>query len=179
MKKTESKLGKRFLAILLAMLMLLSMMPASALAADLNPDAGIQADEDPQTVDKSELEAAVQEAEALKEEDYTAESWANLQTALNAAREVLEREDAAQSDVDQALQNLNDAVDALVPVNQEEEVDKSELEAAVQEAEALKEEDYTAERWANLQPALNAARQVLEREDAAQADVDQAQQNRN
>ena len=56
MKKTESKLGKRFLAILLAMLMLLSMMPASALAADLNPDAGIQADEDPQTVDKSELE---------------------------------------------------------------------------------------------------------------------------
>ena len=114
MKKTESKLGKRFLAILLAMLMLLSMMPASALAADLNPDAGIQADEDPQTVDKSELEAAVQEAEALKEEDYTAESWANLQTALTAAREVLEREDAAQSDVDQALQNLNDVLSCFI-----------------------------------------------------------------
>ena len=122
-------------------------------------------------MDKSELEAAVQEAEALKEEDYTAESWTNLQTALDAAREVLEREDAAQSDVDQALQNLNDAVDALVPVGQEEEVDKTQLEALISEAKTLVEADYTAESWRNLLTMLQYAEEILEKEDATNQEV--------
>lgn len=68
----------------------------------------------PTPVDKTALQAKVNAAKALTESDYTAESWAALQTALTKAQAVLDNADAAQSDVDAQLTALTAAVDALV-----------------------------------------------------------------
>ena len=65
-------------------------------------------------MDKSALESAVSLAEALVEEDYTPESWAALQEALAAAKEVLANDDATQEEVNAALAALRQAIDTLV-----------------------------------------------------------------
>ena len=64
--------------------------------------------------DTTELTKAVEAAKALKETDYTADSWAAMQTELQEAEELLAREDATQAEVDEALNHLNAAVAALV-----------------------------------------------------------------
>ena len=127
----------------------------------------------PAQVDKSKLQAAITEAEKLQEEDYTAASWSAFQTALAASKTVAEDEGASQTQVDNALTALDNAVKALekapAPV-----VDKSELQAAIIEAEKLQEGDYTAESWSAFQTALAAARQVMDSETASQTQVDDA-----
>ena len=69
--------------------------------------------------DTSALEAAIAKAEALNEADYTADSWASMQTELAEAKEELEAK-YSQSAVDEATEHLNAAIDALVK-NQVEE----------------------------------------------------------
>ena len=77
--------------------------------------------EDPEEVDKTELEAKITEAEELNEGDYTEESWANLQTVLETATLVLADEDATQADVDEALENLVEAIEGLIEVEDPED----------------------------------------------------------
>ena len=70
----------------------------------------------PESADKTALNAAIKDAEALKKEDYTAESWKAFETALNAAKETAADKDAAQTEVDNALNVLNAAVAKLEKV---------------------------------------------------------------
>ncbi len=122
-------------------------------------------------VDKSELEAAVAEAEELNPADYTDESAAALEEAIENAKAVLEDEDATQEEVDEALAALEEAIENL---EEKPDVDKSELEAAVAEAEELNLEDYTDESAAALEEAIENAKTVLEDENATQEEVDEA-----
>ena len=71
------------------------------------------------TVDKSGLNAAIAAAEALKKDDYTAESWAALETALDAARTVAASGSVIQAEVDDALSALTAARSALVKMGEE------------------------------------------------------------
>ena len=64
------------------------------------------------------MEAAIQEAEALQEEDYTAESWAAFQEALKAAKAAAENKEADQAAVDKALNSLTEAREALQAASQ-------------------------------------------------------------
>ena len=126
-----------------------------------------------QPVNKADLTAAITQAEALNADDYTAESWANLQTALAAAKTVEGSTDATQTQVNEALTALQGAMKALVDAPAPS-VDKSDLTAAITEAEQLQEKDYTPESWANLQTALAAAKTVEGNADATQAQVNEA-----
>ena len=65
------------------------------------------------TVDTTALSEAIASAEALKDADYTAESWENMQDKLTAAKEALAAKES-QDAVDQAAKALTDAVGALV-----------------------------------------------------------------
>ncbi len=73
-------------------------------------------------VEKSTLEAAITAAEALKEADYTAESWkaADLATAISNAKAVLNNEKATQAMVNTAMEGLRTAQAKLVRVTPEE-----------------------------------------------------------
>ena len=72
------------------------------------------AKEDPaKEINTASLEKAIQSAEALKEADYTADSWKVLQVALNNAKSALEAK-KDQTSVDNAAASLNKAIEALV-----------------------------------------------------------------
>lgn len=127
----------------------------------------------PAEVDTTALEAAIAEADNLKEADYTADSWAAYQAALQNARTVLEAKESQEA-VNQALAALNAAKDALVKAEEEPvAINTASLEKAIADAKALKEADYTAESWKALQSALSDARKALEAKESQEA-VDNA-----
>ena len=119
--------------------------------------------------DKTALNELIDEAEALDEEAYTSGTWAALEETLEAAKAVAEDADATQEEADAAKAALEEAMNALV-----ERGDKSGLDDLIDEAEKLKEEDYTADSWSKLEEALEEARKVAENEDATQEEIDAA-----
>ena len=127
----------------------------------------------PAEVDTTALEAAIAEADNLKEADYTAESWSVYQAALQSARTALEAKES-QDAVDQALAALNAAKDALVKAEEEPvAINTASLEKAIADAKALKEADYTADSWKAQQSALSDAQKALEAKESQEA-VDNA-----
>ena len=116
------------------------------------------------TVDYTELNKVIAEAEALKEADFTAETWKKLAEALKAAKEALNSND--QAVVNAAAKGLKDAIGALA-----EKPDYTELLAQIEAAEALKETDYTAETWKKLAEALTAGKAALESDDQTVVDA--------
>ncbi|MEJ8548358.1 S-layer homology domain-containing protein [Brevibacillus borstelensis] len=131
------------------------------------------------TVDKSKLQAKVDQIndENLKADDYTSESWRELQKALQKAEAVLADPNATQAEVDEALSTLTKAREGLKkPGTPTPTVDKSKLQAKVDQinSENLKAEDYTSESWVELQKALQKAEAVLADPNATQAEVDEA-----
>lgn len=69
-------------------------------------------------VTTDELKRAIEKAEALTESDYTADSWASMQTELQEAKDEL-KAPKTQATVDEAVSHLNAAIEALVPVQKE------------------------------------------------------------
>ncbi|MCU6762554.1 47 kDa membrane antigen precursor [uncultured Roseburia sp.] len=76
----------------------------------------VKADEE--QVDITELQNVIGQAEALKEADYTAESWANMQTELQEAKDALAAPNS-QAIVNEAIAHLQEAIAALVKVDTE------------------------------------------------------------
>ena len=69
-------------------------------------------------VTTDELKRAIETAEALTESDYTADSWASMQTELQEAKDEL-KAPKTQATVDEAVSHLNAAIEALVKVQKE------------------------------------------------------------
>lgn len=142
----------------------------SALVSAINdaPSATVE-------VNTANLEAAIAKAKGLTAADYTAESWAKLQTALTAADAALTAKES-QDAVDTAAGNLNTAIDALAKKPEEVKVNTEKLEAAIAKADALKdkEADYTADSWKTMQTALTEAKAALEAKES-QEKVDAAE----
>lgn len=65
-------------------------------------------------VDKSELQKWIDEAGNKNKDEYTEESWASFETALNNAKGVFANENASQEEVDDAKGKLEKAVNDLV-----------------------------------------------------------------
>lgn len=63
--------------------------------------------------DKSKLSAKAEEASQLKETDYTPATWAELKTALDEAKKVLEMSDPTQTAVNEALALLESKIASL------------------------------------------------------------------
>lgn len=114
-------------------------------------------------------------AESKNEADYTPESFAKLQDALNAAREAAEREDLTQDEADAAAVQVIKALAALEPVKVQN-VDKAVLRAVIQLAEKIQAQgsDYTPESAARLQEALDAAKATEQKAEADQNEVNEA-----
>lgn len=126
----------------------------------------------PQDVDKTVLLDLIEQAEGLKDADYTPESWAALNEALKTAKETAANADADQVAVNTAADALQSAIDRLVKADEEEEkADKTELLQAIQDAAELTESDYTEDSWNVFADALEAAMTVSENEDASQEEV--------
>ena len=126
-----------------------------------------------EAADKSGLEAAISAAEALDASDYTADSYAAVTEALEAAKAVLTDENASQKEVDTAAETLAAAIKELVEAEQPVQVDKSALQALVDEADEKYAEQgsYTDASYSAYLNAMKDAKAVLADENATQEAV--------
>ncbi len=120
-------------------------------------------------VDKTELEAIINEVKELNKKAYTENSWKELEVALKNAKAVMKDETAIQSEVNAAIEQLKNAKDSLVKLG-----DKGLLKDAIKEIKALNKKEYTSTSWAKVEEALNHAKMVLNDKNATEEDVTNA-----
>lgn len=125
--------------------------------------------------DKTALNDLVAKAGALDQDQYLdGETKDAFNAALREAIGILGDKDALKADIDKAYQALEDAMQALIPV--ESKADKTALKTVIDEAESYNLSDYVdgeAEKQA-FRDALATAKAIYEKEDANQAEIDQA-----
>lgn len=120
-------------------------------------------------VTKDTLKATLKKAENELSGSYTTESLANLHDAIAKASEVLNDPVAIQSEVDDQVTALENAINGLERKN-----DYEKLNEAIQNAETKKEDDYTPNSYKEFKTALEAAKKLVADETATQEQVDQA-----
>lgn len=120
--------------------------------------------------DKTALETAIESANALKEEDYTSDSWTMLKNALNAAERIAVDGKASQQQVDECTAVLEKAVSDLILRAK----DKTALKAAIDEAKAIDGDKYLSDGVAGLTEALADAEAVYADADASVKEAEDA-----
>ena len=80
-------------------------------------EVAVTPEPEPEDVDRTALQAAIDSATPLVQAAYTPESWAPFALALETAQAVLVDEEATQAEVDAATTGLITAQGALVPVD--------------------------------------------------------------
>lgn len=120
-------------------------------------------------VDKSKLEEAIEAASDVDLTNMTPESADAFEAALSAANSAMATEDATQSDIDSAAENLKESMDSLA-----EKANKDELISKVEEAESMDVEGKTANSVEALEKSIKNAQSVLEDDNVSQAEVDDA-----
>ncbi len=126
-------------------------------------------------IDYTALKAEIDRAEALTEDDYTAESWAAMESVLAEAKALVDNAET-QKEVDDATAALKAAIDALVKKEEPPvivPIDYTALKAEIERAEALTEDDYTAESWAAMEAVLAEAKALVDNAET-QKEVDDA-----
>ena len=114
-------------------------------------------------LDLTELNNQISIAEALNKDEYTAESWAQLESALKAA--IKARNAKTQNEVNKAADALREAIAALV------KIDASALEQLIATVkDFLKDNDLTSV-WEELYAALTEAETALKSGDQAAIDA--------
>lgn len=121
---------------------------------------------------KAELEALIAEKpSAAKKTEYTAASWAEYETALNAAKQILENPEATTADVTTAITHLTEKAAALVQATNESRLKEFYAEMA---ALNLNSEDYTTDSWAEYESVMSEVKVVVENASSNEADCEAA-----
>ncbi len=112
----------------------------------------------------------VQFLKDAKEEDYTPETWKIFTEALDAAKIVKEDANAAPETVKQACETLKQAKEGLLPFT----VTKDSLKSLIDACDALEQESYSGESWKAFAGALQEAKDIWEKPDASQEEMNSA-----
>ena len=123
--------------------------------------------------DKTALDKLIKEIDDLDEAVYTAESWNALQNVLMSAKDILSKEDAMQEEVDNIVDLLKAAKDALVEV-EIIEANKTALSIAIEMAENASLENVVPAVVEEFNVALENAQIVYDKDNATQEEVDDA-----
>ncbi len=119
--------------------------------------------------DKTQLNAEIAKATALKQDDYTKASWDAMKEKLTAAQTVAGNEDATQTAVDAALTDLKTACEELKKLG-----DKAQLQARYEELKGTQSSAYTAASWASFHEKLTNAKTILDKAEPLEDEVDTA-----
>ncbi len=119
--------------------------------------------------DKTQLINLVNKIEALNENDYTNESWTNLQPVLDEAKIVLNNENALEKEVNEVHDKL---VRAFLQLRLKP--NKDLLNELIKQVEGLNALYYTPSSWNRLQEALIEAKSVLVDENATSIEINNA-----
>lgn len=115
------------------------------------------------SVDYDDLTKQVAIANGLKQQDYTQESWAAMQKALEAGENALRSN--KQNQVDSAYHGLYTAISNLVLM------DYTQLWTVLRKVETLNEPDEAYDLWADLVLAVEDGRDLLTSGDQAAVDA--------
>lgn len=80
----------------------------------------VPADQELTEADFTQLEEKTAQVEGLNEADYTAESWAKLKEVYDKAKDFDGKADAVQTDVDDLVKQLDNAISALVKAGEQQ-----------------------------------------------------------
>ncbi len=125
-------------------------------------------------VDTGKLKALVARYQEIKKQGqgaYTDESWKIFIHALDAAEDILAKENATQDEVNKSYSNLETAYNGL-------EIRKPTIDSLkdlIAEYEKMEQGNYTDESWAVFTNALTAAKAVAEKPDATSEEIEQAE----
>lgn len=122
-------------------------------------------------IDYTELNKQIAIAEGLNEYEYTEETWADLEKALEEA--IQARTATIQYKVDTAAQNLADAIAALEKKPVDPTLDYTEIDKQLGIAGGLVEDEYKPESWTKMKEAWDAAKKARV-EATTQAELDKA-----
>lgn len=112
------------------------------------------------TVDTDDLENLYFEAVALNADDYTAESYADLVTAMDAAKAVISDTAATQDELTEAYEALDAAMDALVAYATD--ADRTALTAVIAEMKAVSLDYFQDDdNWSAFQAAIASAEELV------------------
>ena len=84
-------------------------------------DSSKQDPDTEQTLDKKGLEKEISEENSIDPKDFTKESYQNYKALLAAAKNILNKKDTKQAEIDKALENLKESRKNLVKVNSNKE----------------------------------------------------------
>jgi hypothetical protein len=158
---------KKIFLCILALMLAVSLFCTSILVSALQAD-------------KSNLEALVAQAKTLQMEDYNVSNvvWQRFQLAIQDAEVILNDSSVSQTEVDYMFEELAMKMGDLGSPNvvQPESVDRSRLEALVQEVSSWKMEDYdvSADEWSRFQEEIAGAQRALTVENVTQEAMDEA-----
>ena len=119
-------------------------------------------------IDKSELENLINSANGLNKDDYTEDSWSNLEAILQEANKVFVDENAIQDEVNEMVDKLQQAIREL----EEKKIDKSVLQGLVDKVKETDSSKYTPSTWTQFENALKAANSILTNESSTQEEVE-------
>jgi len=123
---------------------------------------------DSDTEAKMALYSKIQEARVLRSEGYTEASFSRVNSAITAALNVYQNDNATEAQYSTHVSALNTAIANLVSSGF---IHKDELGDFIYEAESMSANRYTWDSFANLQSALTAAK-LAYASSTSQAEVD-------
>ncbi|NFL52794.1 sugar-binding protein [Clostridium botulinum] len=144
-----------------------------------------KSDDKPQNivkVDKSNLIAVYNLNKDKVKGTFTDETWNTFLQSLNKAKNILDRDDATQLDINNALSNLQTSIDNLKDKPNDKpqnivKVYKSNLIAIYNHNKDKVKGTFTDETWNTFLQSLNQAKNILDRDDATQLDINNALSN--
>ena len=133
---------------------------------------------DPEKPDVKEvLNSLISDCESLKKDEYTDESWIPFAKALEDAKAVQGNADAAQEDIQKAIDALKAAKAGLQRRGEPEPVNKDQLRELIVKCETLRKDEYTKASWDIFAKALADAKAAAENEAATQEEIQKAVTN--
>ena len=120
--------------------------------------------------DVKSLESLIEQANKFTNEKFTSGSFKNLQDQIEKAEAVLSNTEREEDEIAKAYEELLQAIIGL-----ERKANKAALQAVIARAEAvLASSDYTASTLDGLEELLADAKEVYQKEDAVQQEVNEA-----
>lgn len=124
--------------------------------------------------DNSELKDLIAKAQELyNDKNKTEESLEKLNEVLSKVIPLLENNRVTQADIDNAVEELQDAINNLEDkvITPDPEIDKKELLESISKAEKIDLSKYTVETVENLKSAIAKAKSVNNDKDTSKKDI--------
>ena len=148
---------------------------------EVNVNVKVRVKEEPKLeVNKDKLKEIINKTEKLDLENKTEESIKALNEAISKGKEILNKEEVAQEEINGAVKAIETAIENLKDEEKPEpkpEVDKTRLEEIINKAENIELGGKTEDSIKVLNEAIAKGKEILNKEEVTQEELDNAVKN--